>query len=259
MSSNPVQIDMAGNIARITLNRPSKLNALSPPMLSDLRHAISQAPQNGARAILISGAGRAFCTGADLAMAASGDMPPVEITLRDYVNPLIETLADSPVPIICAVNGPAAGAGAAIALSGDLILAARSAYFLLPFAANGMVPDAGVLWLTARSIGRARTMELALLAERLNAQDALEIGLINRVTDDLCLMTDADVMAQRIAAMPTVALGLIRQQVSHALTNELTDCLTRDVENQIEASLSQDVKEGVAAFLEKRPPKFTGR
>lgn len=256
---NDITVKHNGNVTRIVLNRPDVLNALTSDMMLRLRELVREAPNRGARAILLSGHGRAFCSGADLRAASTGEMPPVEQTLGELLNPLIEAFAASPIPIVTGLNGLAAGAGVGLALSGDIVVAARSSYLMLPFATRAMVPDAGTTWLIARAIGRARTLELALLGERLSAHDALKAGLVNRICDDRDIESETAAMAERLAQMPTVALGMIRSQIAHAMTHDLSESLRQEAENQAKMSRTDDIAEGVAAFLEKRSPAYTGR
>ena len=179
--------------------------------------------------------------------------------MRAHFNPLAQTIASSRVPVVTAVNGPAAGAGAGLALAGDIVVMARSSYLLLAFANIGLVPDCGSTWLVAKGAGRAKALEMALLGERLPAEEALAAGLATRVVDDGELFEVAMDYARRLAAMPTVALGLIRKQVAAALAGNLPESLAMEAEHQSLASRTEDFAEGVAAFLQKRKPEFKGR
>jgi 2-(1,2-epoxy-1,2-dihydrophenyl)acetyl-CoA isomerase len=251
---------MADRVAVLRLNRPEQLNALTPAMLDLLRETLGKAVEQGARAVLVTGEGRAFCSGADLAANSAGGFErDLGESLRNHYNPLAETFAALPLPVVTAINGPAAGAGASLALMGDIVVAARSAYLLLAFANIGLVPDAGATWLVAKGAGRAKALEMALLGERLSAEDAYDAGLVTRVVDDAELAEVAMDYAHRLAAKPTLALGLIRKQVAAALTGTFSDVLALEAENQRLAGRSEDFREGVMAFLQKRPPEFKGR
>lgn len=260
MSEAPaVLFDMDGQVAVLRLNRPERLNALTPAMLDLLRETLNEAVAQGARAVLLTGEGRAFCSGADLAASAEGMgvRDPGE-SLRAHYNPLAETFARLPIPIVTAVNGAAAGAGASLALLGDIVVAARSSYLLLAFANIGLVPDAGVTWLVAKSAGRAKALEMALLGERLSAQDAKDAGIVTRLVDDEALIDEAMALARKLASMPTKALGMIRAQVAAALTGTLSSTLEIEADHQSRAAQTADFREGVTAFLQKRKPDFTG-
>ncbi|WP_213979449.1 enoyl-CoA hydratase-related protein [Sphingomonas sp. dw_22] len=245
-----------GDVAVIRLNRPDELNALTLDMLDLLAATLARAVEDGARAVLLTGEGRAFCSGASLRQGAGGD--PGE-RLRNHYNPVQQAMADLPIPIVSAVNGAAAGAGAAIALGADIVVAATDSYLLLAFANIGLVPDAGATWLIAKAAGRAKVLEMALLGERLHAHEAKEAGLVTHVTDNSALFEMAMGYARRLASMPTVALGLIRKQVKAALSGTLEETLALEAEHQSIAARSEDFREGVAAFLQKRKPEFKGR
>jgi 2-(1,2-epoxy-1,2-dihydrophenyl)acetyl-CoA isomerase len=255
-----VLFEMQGQVAVVRLNRPDRLNALTPELLDLLRETLGRAVAEGARALLLTGEGRAFCSGADLAARASGGtvLEPGE-NLRTHYNPLAEAFAASPIPIVTAVNGAAAGAGASLALMGDIVVMARSAYLLLAFANIGLVPDAGATWLIAKSAGRAKALEMALLGERMSAEDARDAGMVSRVVDDEALMGEAMAIAQKLAAMPTKALGMIRKQVAAALTGTLSSTLEVEADHQSAAAKTADFMEGVTAFLQKRKAEFTGQ
>lgn len=245
-----------GDVAVIRLNRPDELNAVTMEMLDELTATFARAVADGARAVLLTGAGRAFCAGASLKGNRAGD--PGD-RLRNHYNPLQQAMADLPVPIVSAINGPAAGAGAAIALGGDIVVAARSSYLLLAFANIGLVPDAGATWLIAKAAGRAKVLEMALLGEKLPAEQALEAGLVTRVVEDDALFDTAMDYARRLAAKPTIALGLIRKQVKAALAGTLEETLEIEAQHQSIAGATHDFREGVTAFLEKRKPEFKGK
>ncbi|APR51052.1 2-(1,2-epoxy-1,2-dihydrophenyl)acetyl-CoA isomerase [Sphingomonas koreensis] len=247
-------------VAIVRLNRPERLNALTLEMLDRLRYTLDQVVAAGARAILVTGEGRAFCSGADLASSEDGlTERDLGDAVRAHYNPLTQTFAALQVPVVTAVNGAAAGAGVSIALSGDIVVAARSSYLLLAFANIGLVPDAGATWLIGKSAGRLKLLEMALLGERLSADAALDAGLVTRVADDDVLLETAMALARKLAAMPTVALGLIRTQAAVALSGTLSDLLEVEAAHQGRAADTSDFREGVAAFLDKRKPSFTGQ
>jgi len=257
-ASDTVTLALDAGVATITLNRPEQLNALTPDMLLEIPRALNRAVDAGARAILITGAGRAFCAGAALGGGATPGVTDLGETIATYYNPLAEALSASPVPLVSAVNGPAAGAGASIALAADVIVAAESAYLLLAFANIGLVPDAGATWLVAKSAGRVKAMEMALLGERMSAEEAHRYGLVTRVAADAELMTVATALARKLAEMPTQALGLIRRQIRDALDLSFQDALALEGENQRRAGFTDDYVEAVEAFKAKRRPVFKG-
>lgn len=253
-----IRYEVADAVATVRLDRPSRMNALTPTMLDELRTALDRAVTEGARAVLLTAEGRAFCSGADL--SGDGGLPEdLGAVIEAHYNPLAERMASLEIPIVSAINGPAAGAGVSLALAADIIVMARSAYLLLAFANIGLVPDAGSTWLVAKAVGRVKVLELALLGERLSAEDALAAGCVTRLADDANLAADARALALRLAAMPTVALGLIRAQVKAALGGTLAETLAIERDNQRRASRTEDFAEGVAAFRAKRPPRFEGR
>ena len=246
------------SFATITIARPERLNALSGQTVDELRAAVEQVGASGARCLLLTGEGRGFSSGADL---ASGGGLPADAgeALEKHFNPLIEALFALDIPVVAAVNGAAAGAGCSLALCADIVIAARSAYFLQAFVNVGLIPDAGATWLLPRLAGRARAMEMMLLGERIPAEKALEWGLVSRVVDDGELMEEAVALATNLARGPTVALGLIRKLARNAEQLPLSDALAAERVAQREAGGTNDFKAAVTAFLQKRQPRFEGR
>ena len=252
-------LEKDGPIARITLNRPDRLNSFTATMHAELKSALDEA--EGSRVIVLTGAGRAFCAGQDLNdRAVSSGEHPVDLgmTVETSWNPLIRRLTSMPQPIIARVNGVAAGAGANIALACDLVVAARSAKFIQSFSAIGLIPDSGGTWVLPRLVGQARAMGLAMTGEPLPAETAEEWGLIWKCVDDDALDSEVDALAQKLASLPPLGLAAIKQMIrdswSHTLDQELNH--QRDAMRRL--GFSHDYREGVAAFLEKREPKFTG-
>ena len=256
-----VLVSTEAGVMTLTLNRPEKLNAFVGEMHGLLREAMTQAEADASiRAVLLTGAGRAFCSGQDL---AERDMNDPNLDLgggldRNY-NPFIRRMRALPKPIVCAVNGIAAGAGANLALGCDLVLAARSASFLQAFAKIALVPDCGGTYWLPRLAGTARAMGMALLAERVSAEDAERWGLIWKCVDDDQLMHEARTMAQSLATGPTHTYGTIKQAIYASAGNTLDAQLDLERDSQREVGRHRDYREGVAAFLEKRKPKFTGQ
>ncbi|HEX8225078.1 MAG TPA: enoyl-CoA hydratase-related protein [Allosphingosinicella sp.] len=245
-------------VATITIARPDRLNALSARTLEELRAAVEESGRSGARCLLLTGEGRGFSSGADL--GGDGGLPEdAGAALEKYYNPLVEAIFASPVPVVAAVNGPAAGAGCSLALAADMVIAARSAYFLQAFVNIGLIPDAGATWLLPRLAGRARAMEMMMLGERVSAEQALEWGLISRVVEDEHLASEAVLLATRLAQGPTVALGLIRRLAREAGDVPLSQALAAERVAQREAGETQDFKGAVVAFLQKRQPRFEGK
>ena len=243
-------------VLTVTLNRPDKLNAFVPEMHKELRRALEQAlDEREIRAVLLTGAGRGFCAGQDLGErnVAPGAAPiDLSVTLGSYYNPLVRRMRELPKPIVCAVNGVAAGAGANVALACDIVLAARSARFIQSFARLGLVPDSGGTYFLPRLAGTARAMGLALLAEPLSAEDAERWGLIWKVVDDERLMPEATELARRLASGPTKAFGLIKKALLASSGNSLDAQLDLERDLQRDAGFSEDYRKAVAEFLEKR-------
>lgn len=260
--SNPelVQYTTDGDVVILHLNQPETLNAINDPVGEALTEGLKRA-SGEARAVVLSSRGRAFSSGASLA----GGMIDVTDTERDVgahldtlFNPIIRLMRDYPIPLVTAVRGPAAGVGCSIALMGDLIVAGKSAYFLQAFANIGLIPDGGSPYLLARSIGRVRAMEMMLLGERLPANEAFQMGLINRLVDDEKVEETAIEIAQKLAAGPTKALALIRKSAWAALDSTLDEQLDLERQLQRDAGRTKGFLEGVTAFAQKKKPEFSG-
>lgn len=257
----PVLVSLADGVLSVTLNRPEKLNAFVGGMHGLLRAALTQAENDGAvRAVLLTGAGRGFCAGQDLSERDMND-PKLDLGggLEANYNPFIRRLRALPKPVIAAVNGVAAGAGANVALACDLVLAARSACFIQAFSKIALVPDCGGTYWLPRLAGLQRAMGMALLAGRVPAADAERWGLVWKVVDDDKLMDEANALARTLAAGPTHTYGMIKQALYASAGNTLEAQLDLERDCQREVGRHGDYREGVAAFLEKRSPKFTGR
>lgn len=258
MNHSDIRLEFANGVARITLNRPDKLNATRRQMHAELRAAFDEIEAEAARAILLTGEGRAFCAGQDLSDLRMDGPDEIREILEVDFNPLVRRIRDLPMPVVCAVNGIAAGAGANLALACDIVLAARSAAFLQAFAKIGLIPDAGGTWTLPRQVGEARAKGLAMLAEPLPAEKALEWGLIWQVCDDDKLMDEAAALAAKLASQPTRAFALIKQAINASSSHGLCEHLDVEARLQAQAATTHDYKEGVAAFLEKRKPVFKG-
>jgi len=259
MTYETIRFDLSdAGVATIAFNRPDSLNALNAAMLEELRAAVESLPGSGARALLLTGEGRAFSSGADL--ASGGGLPDdVGAALEAWYNPLVEALFALPLPVVAAVNGPAAGAGCSLALAADLVIAGRSAYFLQAFINIGLIPDAGATWLLPRLAGRARAMEMMMLGERISAEQAYEWGMISRVVEDEALAAEGAALAARLAAGPTVAYGLLRGLARNAGQASLGEALAAERVAQREAGRTEDFRKAVFAFLQKQKPEFEGR
>ena len=286
-SFETIRFAMDGNVATIILNRPQRLNAAPPQMFAEIHHVLNSLPGLGARALLITGEGRAFCSGADLqanadananvgsgAGAGSGASssgsssaaaPALTRGERSYkvltetYGPAMLAISKLSVPVVVAVNGVAAGIGCSLALSGDFTLAAKSAYFLQAFVNIGLVPDGGSSWMLARLVGKARATEMMMLGERISSEKAEQWGLIYRAVEDADLQAQAMALAQRLANGPTVALGLMRQGLAGALEQSYADALHTEAKHQSIAANSADANEGGQAFLQRRKAVFAGK
>jgi 2-(1,2-epoxy-1,2-dihydrophenyl)acetyl-CoA isomerase len=263
MTHTTIRFDLRSGVAELTLNRPDKLNSFNSEMHAEIRSVLEALAKNpDARVLLLTGAGRGFCAGQDLsdrAVSPGGSAVDLGESIEKNYRPLILSLRSLPMPVIAAVNGVAAGAGANIALACDLVLAARSANFVQAFSKLGLVPDCGGTWLLPRLIGNARALGLTLLGEKLSATQAEAWGLIWRAVDDEQLMSTARGLAQQLAAGPTRGFARTKQAIYRSWDTDLAGQLDLERDFQRELGQSEDYREGVASFLEKRAPKFTGR
>lgn len=262
MDEKPILIDRRDGYRIITFNRPERLNAFTEAMHLALRGALADAENDSTcRALMLTGAGRGFCAGQDLndRLSAAGETSVLGGALEAYYNPLVRKLRALPFPVVAAVNGVAAGAGANIALACDIVLAARSASFVQAFARIGLVPDSGGTWFLPRLVGQARARGLALTAEPLPAEKAEAWGLIWKAVDDQSLLAEAEKLCADFAAAPTVGLALIKRALDESWDNDLEIQLELERELQRQASLTPDYAEGVRAFMAKRKPVFSGR
>jgi 2-(1,2-epoxy-1,2-dihydrophenyl)acetyl-CoA isomerase len=263
MSYQHILFEVADGIARLTLNRPERLNSFNTVMHSEVRDALAGIEDGSkARALVITGAGRGFCAGQDLgdrAVAPGGTSVDLGDSIDKYYKPLIMTLRNLPLPVIAAVNGVAAGAGANIALACDLVIAARSASFVQAFSKLGLVPDSGGTWFLPRLVGTARAMGLAFLGEKLSAEQAAQWGLIWRCVEDAELAGVVDGLARQLATAPTRGIARTKQALYESWGRTLEQQIDVERDYQRELGRTADYKEGVAAFTEKRTPQFTGR
>lgn len=259
--------ELAAGVATITLQRPDVLNSFHRAMARELQHALAAAGRDPAvRAVILTGTGRAFCAGQDLAEAVppgaidgDGPLPDVGQIVHDSYNPIIRAIRALEKPVVCAVNGVAAGAGANLALACDIVVATESASFIQAFGRIGLIPDSGGTWLLPRLVGRARATALMMLGDRVTAQQAVAMGMIHDVVPDGALHDVAVGLATRLAAMPTRAFALLKQALDASAANGLDEQLELEESLQREAGRTHDYVEGVRAFLEKRPPVFQGR
>jgi 2-(1,2-epoxy-1,2-dihydrophenyl)acetyl-CoA isomerase len=254
-----VRTQVTDTVATITLDRPDALNALTVGMKEELLAAFrAVAKDRGVRAVVLTGAGRAFCAGQDLKERLQPDAAPLAVELRDRYNPIIRAMRSMDQPIVAAINGVAAGAGASLALACDLRVAAEDATFALAFGRVGLVPDSGATWFLPRLVGPGRAAEMALLAEPVSASDAERFGLVNRVVPAGSVLDEAMAIALRLAALAPRALALTKHALDRGWATDLAAALDDEAYLQGIAGATADHAEGVAAFLEKRPPRFIG-
>jgi 2-(1,2-epoxy-1,2-dihydrophenyl)acetyl-CoA isomerase len=254
-----VEVDAVAGVATITLNRPDALNALTVPMKRALLDAFRAVERDAAvRAVILTGAGRAFCAGQDLRERLEPDAAPLGVEVRERYNPIIRAMRALPKPIVAAINGVAAGAGASLAMAADIRIAADTASFALAFGRVGLVPDSGATWLLPRLVGVTRAAELALLGDPVPAADAVRLGLVGRVVPAAELATEASAIAARLAAGAPRAMALTKRALNAAWDHDLDAALEYEAHLQDTAGRTKDHAEGLAAFMEKRPPRFTG-
>jgi len=258
MTYETIQFE-SGLVARITLNRPDRLNSFTAAMHEELRDALANL--GDARVVVLTGAGRGFCAGQDLndRSVVPGEAVDLGETVTKSWNPLIRTLTSLPQPVIARINGVAAGAGANIALACDIVVAAKSAKFIQSFSSIGLIPDSGGTWALPRLVGQARALGLALTGEPLPAERAAEWGLIWKAVEDDALDVEVDAVASRLASLPPLGLAAIKEMVRSSWQYSLDEELERQAGAMRRLGFTEDYREGVAAFLEKRTPNFTGR
>lgn len=262
MKFNAILLDIASGVAKITLNRPDKLNSFTDGMHAELKRAMQAIlTDSSVRVLMITGAGRGFCAGQDLSerMMGNEESADVSSSLEKNYNPLLKQLRALPYPVVCAVNGVAAGAGCNLVLACDIVIAARSASFIQIFSKIGLIPDAGGTYTLPRLVGTARAMAAAMLAEKVSAEQAAQWGMIWKCVDDDKLAGEADALARQLAGQATRALGLTKRAIYASSNNSFEQQLDLECALQREAAKSEDFREGVTAFKEKRPAKFTGR
>lgn len=261
MNFEHILFHIENGVATLRLNRPKQLNSFNLKMHGEVREALKQVRQSEARVLLITGEGRGFCAGQDLDdrnVAPGAAMPDLGESIEKNYNPLIRQLRDLPMPVICAVNGVAAGAGANIAFACDLVLAARSASFIQAFCKIGLVPDSGGTWTLPRLVGMARAKALTLLGERISAEQAEQWGMIWRCVDDEALQDEAQQLAAHLATQPTTGLALIKRALNASASNSFDEQLDLERDLQRLAGRTEDYREGVSAFKEKRTANFKG-
>jgi 2-(1,2-epoxy-1,2-dihydrophenyl)acetyl-CoA isomerase len=262
MSFESIQFSLDAGVARLTLNRPEKLNSFTSAMHAEVRDALSRTRSEGARVLVLTGAGRGFCAGQDLgdrAVSPGGTGVDLGESIEQNYGPLVLSLRSLPIPVIAAVNGVAAGAGANVALACDLVIAAKSATFIQPFCRLGLVPDCAGTWALPRLVGNARALGLTLLGDKLSASQAADWGLIWRCVEDSELKPTVDALASQLANAPTLGLARTKQAIYESGQHTLPEQLNVERDFQRELGYSQDYSEGVAAFFEKRSPRFHGR
>ncbi len=258
MQYETLQYSLDEGIARITLNRPDQLNALNTQMRAELQYALTRAPKDNARVIVLTGAGRAFCSGQDLGGQGNAADIDLERLLRDEYQPILEALSRCPIPTIAAVNGAAAGAGCNIALAADVVVAAESAFFMQAFSRIGLIPDAGGTHFLPRSIGMAKSMGAALFADKITATEAERLGMIWEVAPDATFEQTWQSRARVLANGPTQAYKRIKDSIRATFENDLETQLDLEASLQGQCGKTRDFQEGITAFVEKRPANFDG-
>ena len=254
-----IEINIEDQVCIIKLNRPEVFNSFNKEMAFELQEILDNCEKNPAvRSILLTGEGKAFCAGQDLQELTSPDGPKLSDIVREHYNPIIKRIRSIEKPIVCAVNGVAAGAGANIALACDITIAGESVAFIQAFSKIGLIPDSGGTFFLPRSIGMQKATALMMLADKVMAADAEKMGMIYKVCADESLMEETLKVAKKLAALPTIGLGLTKRALNKSITNDLTAQLALEDELQTAAGKTYDYNEGVAAFLEKRKPKFKG-
>ncbi len=258
MQYDMITYDLTDGVAQVTLNRPDVMNALNTQMRAEITDAVIRGGRE-ARVVVLTGAGRAFCSGQDLGDRANVGNLDLERTLRDEYVPMLRAIIDCPVPTICAVNGAAAGAGANLALAADVVIASESAFFLQAFTRIGLIPDAGGTWVLPRQMGLAKAMGAALFAEKITAQQADDWGMIWESVPDDGFVAHVAGRAQHLAKGPTAAYARVKQAMRGSFDNDLEEQLRVEARLQGECGKTRDFKEGVVAFMEKRPASYEGR
>ncbi len=254
-----IRFEVIDAVAEIRLNRPEKFNSFNRQMALELQVALDECRKNtSVRAVLITAEGKAFCAGQDLSEAIDPKGPGIERIVNEHYNPLIEKIRNLEKPVVCGVNGVAAGAGASLSLACDIIVAAKSASFTQAFSKIGLIPDSGATFTLPRLVGYHRAAALMFLSEKISADEAREIGLVWKVFDDASFAEDTLKLTRQLAAMPTRALGLTKKLLNESVSQNLSGQLQREAILQVKAAGTHDHKEGIQAFLEKRNPQFTG-
>lgn len=255
-----ISVSTHGTVRCITLDRPEKFNSFNREMAIRLQEALDAAASDeGVRAILIAANGKAFCAGQDLSEAIAPDGPGIRTIVKEHYNPIIQKIRSVEKPVVCSVNGVAAGAGANIALACDIVIAGKGASFIQAFSKIGLVPDSGGTFFLPRLIGFQRASALMMLGDKVSADEAVEIGMIYKVVDDEKLAEESLLIAQTLGNMPTRGIGLTKRLLNMSMQHSLEQQLTAEMEIQAEAGLTDDHQEGVRAFLEKRKPVFAGK
>lgn len=258
MEYQAIRLDYQDNVAILTLNRPDVMNALNAQMRAEITHAVRRASTD-ARVLVLTGAGKAFCSGQDLGDGGNAAQLDLERTLRDEYVPMLKAIVNCPIPTISAVNGPAAGAGANLALSADVVMASHDAYFVQAFTRIGLIPDAGGTWLLPRQMGLARAMGASLFADKVTAIQAEEWGMIYETAPASDFRAHWVARAVQLAQGPTATYKLVKEAMHASLNNTLDEQLAVEAKLQGKAGMTRDFQEGVLAFLEKRPASFEGR